>query len=73
MTPKDKKDWTPEPFPKPRTFPNGWEGSALTTTNGKRGSRDMHDSQPKSHEDDDWKPEKFPKPRTYPKNWRIDD
>ena len=56
MTPQKKKDWTPEPFPKPRTIPEGWVSDALEA-NGQ-----PYDATPV----DDWKPEPFPKPRMYP-------
>ena len=28
MTPQKKTEWSPEPFPEPRTFPSGWDGTA---------------------------------------------
>ena len=73
MSHKEKKDWTPEPFPKPRTYPKRWDASALTYTNGKPVNQEQEHPQSSPQDDADWKPEKFPKPRTYPKNWSIDD
>ena len=60
MTKKDKvkKDWTPEPFPEPRTVPDGWHTEDL----GNKKSKD------KNAPAEDWKPEPFPKPRTFPWN-----
>jgi len=57
MNPKKKKDWTPEPFPKPRTIPEGWNASAL---NEKRETPEQETLS------DDWKPEPFPEPRMFP-------
>lgn len=70
---KKNKDWTPEPFPEPRTFPSGWDGWGLMATNGhfKEGEAPQQASGTPTKED--WNPEKFPKPRTFPKNWSIDD
>ena len=73
MKPRKKRDWTPEAFPQPRTFPSGWDGSALTSTNGQNRSDEETRQQPESSVSKDWTPEKFPKPRTFPKNWSIDD
>ncbi len=56
MTPQKKKDWNPEPFPKPRTFPEGWVGDALDA------KEQLDEAAPK----DDWKPEPFPEPRMFP-------
>jgi hypothetical protein len=73
MKPRKKRDWTPETFPQPRTFPSGWDGSALTSTNGQ--NRSDEEARPQAADSDSmgWAPEKFPKPRTFPKNWSIDD
>jgi hypothetical protein len=68
-----KKDWTPETFPKPRTFPSGWDGWALMATNGHHVEDEVAKDESKKTEAADWSPEKFPKPRTHPKNWSIDD
>lgn len=59
MTPNKKKDWTPEPFPEPRTIPENWNASALSEKK----------ATPKQEtNDDDWKPEPFPEPRSFPWN-----
>jgi hypothetical protein len=73
MSTKKPTDWSPEPFPEPRTFPNGWDGTALTNTNGRRESRESGTSHKDSDNVDGWMPEKFPKPRTFPKHWSVDD
>ena len=73
MSPKNKKDWSPEPFPEPRTVPSGWDPSALRSTNGKSNSQESSHTQSDTQDDNGWQPEKFPKPRTYPKNWSVDD
>ncbi len=57
MTPPKKKDWTPEPFPEPRTIPEGWNASALSE------KRETSVQEPRA---DDWKPEPFPEPRMFP-------
>ena len=56
MTPQKKKDWTPEPFPEPRTVPEGWNSAAF------------EEKEPAAKETpvDDWKPEPFPEPRGLP-------
>jgi hypothetical protein len=58
MTKKEKKqtEWTPEPFPEPRTIPAGWNGAAF------------ENEKPAAEETstDDWKPEPFPEPRSFP-------
>jgi hypothetical protein len=64
MTTEENKDWTPEKFPKPRTFPNGWDFSGLMAPNEKVAAQE---------DVDDWKPETFPKPRTIPENWHVED
>ena len=56
-----KKDWTPEPFPEPRTIPEGWNASAFSE---KEVAPEKDD--PKT----EWKPDPFPKPRIFP--WRSD-
>ena len=50
------QEWTPEPFPEPRTVPKGWVTSALAA------------KKPASPEtpEDDWQPETFPEPRMFP-------
>ena len=73
MKPRKKSEWTPEPFPQPRTFPTGWDGSALTSSKGRHPRDEEASHQAESSDSVDWAPEKFPKPRTYPKNWSIDD
>jgi hypothetical protein len=73
MKPRKKSEWTPEPFPQPRTFPSGWDGSALTPSKGRNPRDEEASNQSESSDSEDWAPEKFPKPRTYPKNWSIDD
>ncbi len=59
MTPKKKKDWTPDPFPEPRTVPEGWHAEALES---------KKPVTKKKTADDEWKPEPFPEPRTFPWN-----
>ncbi len=56
MNPEKKTDWTPEPFPKPRTVPEGWNPDAF------------ENKKPAAEETpaDDWKPEPFPEPRSFP-------
>ena len=73
MTPKKKTDWSPESFPEPRTFPSGWDGTALSSANGRRQTQEDENSQTNTNDADGWMPEKFPKPRTYPKSWSVDD
>jgi hypothetical protein len=73
MTPKKKSDWTPDPFPKPQTYPSGWDGSALMSTNGHQNTHKTTGVETESKDVTDWAPEKFPKPHTFPKNWSIDD
>lgn len=55
MTSQKNIDWTPEPFPEPRTIPKGWVGD---TFNEKRPAEPA--------QEDDWKPEPFPEPRMFP-------
>jgi hypothetical protein len=57
MTPNKNKDWTPEPFPEPRTIPEGWNSSALS---------DEKSNQENSDAAADWKPDPFPEPRMFP-------
>lgn len=59
-TENPKNDWTPEPFPKPRTIPEGWNASAFSE---KEVSPEKDDSTA------EWKPDPFPKPRIFP--WRT--
>jgi len=73
MKPNKKNEWSPEPFPEVRTFPSGWDGSALTSTRAHQDSAEGTGSQTKTSDSQEWTPEKFPKPRTFPKNWSIDD
>jgi hypothetical protein len=70
---KKKKDWKPESFPKPRTFPSGWDGWSLMATNGHFQESENPMEGAKKPGKEDWNPEKFPKPRTFPKNWSVDD
>jgi hypothetical protein len=60
MTKKDKPqtDWSPEPFPEPRTIPENWNAAALSE------KKNAKQAVPK----DDWKPEPFPEPRSFPWN-----
>ena len=60
MTKKEKTqpEWTPEPFPEPRTIPEKWNATAL--------SEKKKASQKEKVEEDDWKPEPFPEPRMFP-------
>ncbi|MBC8505352.1 MAG: hypothetical protein ISR58_04715 [Anaerolineales bacterium] len=64
MTPEEKKEWKPEKFPQPRTFPAEWDMSGLMETNEENAEKD---------DDHGWKPEKFPQPRAFPENWHSDD
>ncbi|MBC8497290.1 MAG: hypothetical protein ISS57_19255 [Anaerolineales bacterium] len=64
MTPEEKKDWKPEKFPEPRTFPSEWYMSGLMAASEKSAAKE---------EADEWKPEPFPQPRTFPKGWHFDD
>ena len=64
MTPEEKRDWKPEKFPKPRTFPAEWNMSDLINTT---------DENDEKEDDGGWKPEKFPQPRAFPENWHSDD
>lgn len=57
MTPQEKKDWTPEPFPEPRTIPKNWNASAL--------SEDEVNPE-KEDTTAEWKPDPFPEPRSFP-------
>ena len=50
-------DWTPEPFPEPRTMPEGWHAEALQSR------KPAPEATPV---DEEWKPEPFPEPRTFP-------
>ena len=70
---KKNKDWTPESFPKPRTFPAGWDGRALMPSNGHHIERESPAESQVDKDDPEWSPEKFPKPKTFPKKWSIDD
>ncbi len=63
MSPEEK-NWKPEKFPQPRTFPAEWNMSDLIVNDNGGAAKD---------EDSEWKPEKFPQPRTFPKNWHSDD
>ncbi len=63
MTPEEK-DWKPEKFPQPRTFPAKWNLFGLMTHS---------DESLEKEEESEWKPEKFPQPRTFPENWHSDD
>ena len=55
MTPQHTPNWNPEPFPEPRTFPEGWVNDTFSPEK----------SAPEGAEDT-WKPEPFPEPRTFP-------
>ena len=57
MTPKKNKDWTPEPFPEPRTIPEGWNAAAFS---------DKKTNRVKEESADEWKPDPFPEPRMFP-------
>lgn len=64
MTDKEEhKEWSPEKFPQPRTFPKRWDFTGLMA---------VHEEE-STEEEDDWKPETFPQPRTIPKNWHFED
>jgi hypothetical protein len=56
MTSQNNNDWTPEPFPEPRTIPKGWHAAALENKK----------PVPEEAPVDDWKPEAFPEPRMFP-------
>ena len=73
MTPQKKNEWSPEPFPEPRTIPSGWDSSALTSSKGSGKNKKTTPARVQTGKTGEWTPEKFPKPRTYPKNWSIDD
>lgn len=73
MKPPKKTDWTPEAFPQPRTFPSGWDGSALSAATGSQRHQEEARQETGSDNPVDWTPEKFPKPHTYPRNWSVDD
>ncbi len=73
MDKKKQSEWRPEDFPKPRTFPNSWDGSALVSTNRHCSGDGEEVLQHEDANNIEWHPEKFPKPRTYPKNWSVDD
>ena len=49
-------DWKPEPFPEPRTIPQGWDPSAFDEPNP------GHDESSTP----DWKPDPFPEPPAFP-------
>lgn len=68
-----KAEWAPDTFPQPRTYPSGWDSTALFAANGTKASEGEAREKTESNDSGDWKPEKFPKPRTFPKNWSIDD
>ena len=70
---KMEKEWTPESFPKPQTFPSGWDGWALNSTNGHYVNEERKLERAECEDETNWSPEKFPKPKTFPKNWSIDD
>jgi hypothetical protein len=52
-------DWSPEPFPEPRTIPENWHAEALSE---KRKPAEQ------SAPEDDWMPDPFPEPRSFPWN-----
>lgn len=56
MSSQNPEDWTPEPFPEPRTIPEGWHAAALENKK----------SDAEEDPADDWKPEAFPEPRMFP-------
>ena len=64
MTPEEKKDWKPEKFPQPRTFPSEWDMSGLMASSERGVDKEAAE---------EWKPESFPQPRTFPKGWHFDD
>jgi len=57
MNPKKNKDWTPEPFPEPRTIPEGWNADAFS---------EKETTQERDEPVTEWKPDPFPKPRMFP-------
>ena len=61
MTPQKKTDWTPEPFPEPRTIPEGWNAAAFLE---KKATQRQEESA------EDWQPDPFPEPRMFP--WTSD-
>jgi hypothetical protein len=71
MDKKKKTEWHQEGFPEPRTFPDGWDGQALSSSKGDQPKDELDVQKLPEEEDADWCPEKFPKPRTFPKNWSI--
>jgi len=54
-----QSEWTPEPFPEPRTIPENWHAAALS---------EKKEVTKKELPEDDWKPEPFPEPRSFPWN-----
>ena len=58
MNPQKKNDWKPEPFPEPRTIPEGWNASVISG----------EETSPEDESHTDWQPDPFPEPRSYP--WR---
>ena len=61
-TENPKDDRKPEPFPEPRTIPEGWNASVFTDKDSATENAD-----PKT----EWKPDPFPKPRGFP--WRSNE
>jgi hypothetical protein len=59
MNPEENHEWKPEPFPEPRTIPEGWNASVISD---KGKTQDAPDAE------NDWQPDPFPEPRSYP--WR---
>jgi hypothetical protein len=57
MTPQKKEDWTPEPFPEPRTIPEGWHAAAFLEKAVKSDGSDSAS---------EWQPDPFPEPRMFP-------
>ena len=61
-TENPNNEWKPEPFPEPRTIPEGWNASAFS-------EKDSNSEIGNSKEE--WKPDPFPKPRSFP--WRSNE
>ena len=66
--------WQPDRFPKPRTFPDGWDLSALSNAN--ISSKSGESPEETTHVDEKRKEaihESFPKPKTMPDGWDLSD
>ena len=57
-------EWTPEPFPEPRTIPTGW-------ASGFEAARPQNLIVKAASEAEEWQPEAFSEPRTFPSGWNF--